>query len=198
MEDVKVGRMFDVSYVHQLQETLRKLQEHLRDKTAECDRVYKELDRAQVSIGDLQDRHAEAQQALHEIRNSEKEIADELAKRIMVIKELKEEVEKLKSNVDYYKSLYAGCQTDSQRAWVECSKLKEEIAALKDNQCFDIRGLENDIQFHKELSASYCKDYEREHEKNRKLKKRLRNMEAEMKEVESIVTKMEDMFNIRG
>lgn len=86
MEEVKVGSKFGTDYVQQLQESLRV-------KTAECDRVYKELDRAQVSIGDLQEQLAEARQAFRKSENSVKDLADEIVKRTMTIKARNDECE---------------------------------------------------------------------------------------------------------
>jgi len=117
MEEVKVGSMYGVSYVQQLRETLRKLQEHLRDKTAECE-----------------------------------ELNDQLTK--------------------------------THRAFEECEGYKRELLDLTSH--------------HADLSRSCCKDYKITIEKNRKLKKRLRKREEQLKKVGSILNTMETMFNIRG
>jgi len=69
----------------------------------------------------------------------------------------------------------------------ECEELKAQLA-----EC------QNLATYHADLSRSYCDDWSLVCEKNRKLKKRLRKREEQLKKVGSILNTMETMFNIRG
>ena len=153
MEEVKVGSMYGVDYVQRLQESLR-------TKTAECDKIYKDMGAALARIGEMQEQLAEALQALQESKNSEKELVDEIAKLTTTLKERNKEIE----------------------------KLRQELVAMAD-VASDYNAL---------TVSEYLDAWDREREKNRKLKKRLAKKKEQLKKVGSVLNTMETMFNIRG
>ncbi len=70
----------------------------------------------------------------------------------------------------------------------EVEELKKDLVEI-----MDVASDYNALRISEHLEA-----WEREREKNRKLKKRLRKCEEQLKKVDSISGTLEDMFKIRG